>query len=178
MTEAPLDPSEIREAQEGRHDARERLLEEVYRRLLPYCLRLTRGDPEEASEITQEAAFRCFRSLPELRAPDRLIPWVLRIATNLWRDRLRGGQDSPLPGEVEDKAARDGAEKRDTLLDLSRRLDLLPANYRVALTLRFLKGLDYEAMSQVLGVQQATLRMHVARGIRLLREQLDGEGRT
>src|SRR5579864_5878251 len=94
MTDAPLDPSKIREAQEGRPDAREHLLEEVYRRLLPYCRHLTRGNSEEAGEIAQEAAFHCFRSLPELRAPDRLMPWVLQIATNLWRDRLRGGQDA------------------------------------------------------------------------------------
>jgi RNA polymerase sigma-70 factor (ECF subfamily) len=101
--------------------------------------------------------------------------WVLRVATNLWRDRLRGRQDYPLTRDIEDPGARDTPERRETVLEVSQRLDSLPAVYRIALTLRFLNGLDYEAMSNVLGIAQATIRMQIARGVRLLREEMDGE---
>jgi RNA polymerase sigma-70 factor (ECF subfamily) len=174
MTLDPVDPSLVRNAQNGNADARGRLVEEIYRRLFSYSMRLTRGNTEEAMDIAQEAAYRFLSSLAGLREPQRLISWILRIATNVWRDRLRGRQDYPLTQDVEDPSSHDSVEKDETLLELLRRLDELPAVYRIALTLRFLKGLDYEAMGEVLDVSQATLRMQVARGIRLLREQMDG----
>src|SRR5579859_3208348 len=57
----------------------------------------------------------------ELRA--RLMSWVLRVATNLWRDRLRGRQDYPLTRDIEDPGTRDAPERRETVLEVSRRLD-------------------------------------------------------
>lgn len=175
MAYVPLDPLILRQAQQGDTGARDHLLEQVYRRLFPYCLRLTRGDSGQAEEIAQETGLRLLRSLPDLRDSERVLSWVLRVATNLWRDRLRGRQDYPLSREVEDPGSEAAAERKEMLRDVSRGLNGLPAVYRAALTLRFLKGLDYEAMSEVLGVPQATLRMHIARGIRLLRKYMDGE---
>lgn len=175
MTYVPLDPSTIRQAQQGDPGARDQILEGVYARLLPYCLRLTRGDAEEAEEIAQETGLRLFRSFADLRELDQLMSWVFRVATNLWRDRLRGRQDYPLTRDIEDPENRDVPERRELLLEVSKRLDSLPALYRVALTLRFLNGLDYETISRIQGVPQATIRMQIARGIRLMRDGMDAQ---
>lgn len=47
------------------------------------------GDPDEAEDIAQEAFIRAYHALPRFDASRPLRPWLLRIAANLARNRLR-----------------------------------------------------------------------------------------
>jgi RNA polymerase sigma-70 factor (ECF subfamily) len=168
--EAGADVKTVREALHGGAEARDRLFEQVYARLLRYHRKLAGGDLALAEELAQETMVRVLRSFAQLREPDRFIPWVFRIATNAWRDhRRRKAEAAPAEPEVRDVAA-----ERD---DLSRRvlglLEKLPEPYRSALTLRYLEDLDYDAMSEILDVSAVTLRSHVARGRQMIRRQME-----
>jgi RNA polymerase sigma-70 factor (ECF subfamily) len=171
VTLAPPDPAIVLRAQRGDLDARDRLLEDTFRRVYRYFLRLARGDAESAMEGAQEVMLRLLGALGGLRDPARFLPWALRIATNLWRDGFRARRVESL-GAVERVAA---SERGDPPDDVVRQLDALPEPYRTALTLRYLQALDYEAMSDVLDVPATTLRSHVARGLRMIRERMEGE---
>ena len=87
--EAGADVQAVREALRGDASARDRLFEQVYARLLRYHRKLAGGDLALAEELAQETMVRVLRSFAQLREPDRFIPWVLRIATNAWRDHRR-----------------------------------------------------------------------------------------
>ena len=115
---------------------------------------------------------RVLRALDQLRDPERILPWAFRIATNVWRDHCRRvatlepspRTDPPVSPTEENELARRAVEA----------LSDLPDVYRVALTLRYLEGLDYDAMSLILEVSVPTLRSHIARGRRMIRHRLEG----
>ena len=161
-----IDLKIVTEARQGDRAARDRLLEEAYRRVFRYELRLTRGNADEAHELAQETIYRVLRSLRSLRSPDRFVPWLLRIAANVWRDRIAKAN----PALSEDPPA--ACEEEDDRPDrIAHALESLEEPYRSAVTLRYIEGLDYEAMSEALGVSAVTLRSHVARGLRMIRQR-------
>jgi RNA polymerase sigma-70 factor (ECF subfamily) len=47
------------------------------------------GDPDEARDLAQEIFVRVYRKLDTCRDPDRLVPWLIRIARNVCLDHLR-----------------------------------------------------------------------------------------
>ena len=174
MVDAPLDESTVLAAQGGDEAARDRLLEDAYRRTLRYQLRLCRGDRETAQELTQETIVRVIESLNRLREPGRWIPWLLRIASNLWRDHLRRRRMAPMEVEMS-SPQRDLAEHKDVVGQALRHLGALPEIYRQALTLRYLEGLDYETLSEVLECPVGTAKSQVARGLEMIRKRMEGE---
>lgn len=174
MVEIPLDASTVLAAQRGDGPARDRLLEEAYRRIFRYQLRLVRGNREEAQELTQESVFRLIRALGSLREPGRLIPWFFRIASNVWRDHLRRRRTPALTVEVANPPLEPPIEKRDFVEQVLSRLGELPEIYRQVLTLRYLEGLDYQSLSAVLECPVGTTKSQVARGLELIRQRMEG----
>ncbi len=88
MSHPPLDLGLIHEARGGNAEARDRLVRDVYHRVVRYFLRLTRGREDASLDGAQETMRRILRALPGLRDVQRFIPWALQIDTNVWRDRL------------------------------------------------------------------------------------------
>jgi len=164
----------VEHAQRGDATARDRLLEEAYRGVFRYHLRLARGAMDEAQELAHETMLRVVRSLETLREPTRFVPWVLAIAANVWRDARRRTPDAALPEELPAPEPQDDADEAQAVMH---RLDALPEPYRAALTLRYLHGLDYDAMEVALGAPAGTLRSHVARGLKVIRESMEKRSR-
>jgi len=172
--ELPLDAATVAAAQQGDGMARDRLLEEAYRRIFRYQLRLVRGDREEAQELTQESMVRLIRSLRGLREPERLVPWFLRIASNVWRDSLRRRKTPSLAVDIASPQSVPTAETRDVVEQVLLHLGALPEIYRQVLTLRYLEGLDYRSLSEVLDCPVGTAKSQVARGLELIRQRMEG----
>ena len=85
------DVSLVERAQRGDRAA----FEEVVRRtskLIYARLYLEIGDAHRAEDLVQETFLTAFRSLSRLDSPDKLRPWLLRIAQNLAIDDHRRGQ--------------------------------------------------------------------------------------
>jgi RNA polymerase sigma-70 factor (ECF subfamily) len=151
----------------------EPLLEELYRRVFGYQLRLAAGNRTEAEERTQETMFRVLRSQEALRDPDRLVFWALRIATNVRIDAYRRHPPLVLEGEVQDSRPPPDPDLREETAEALARLAALPDSYRVAITLRYFEDLSYEDMATILGMPVGTVKSNVARGLRLIRRQLE-----
>jgi RNA polymerase sigma-70 factor, ECF subfamily len=58
-------------------------------RLYGFCLHLA-GNPTDAEDLLQETLLRAIRAYPELRESGAAKGWLFAIATNVWRDQLRG----------------------------------------------------------------------------------------
>jgi RNA polymerase sigma-70 factor (ECF subfamily) len=166
--------AEVRRAMRGDAASRDRLFEQVYARILRYHRKLAAGNPALAEELTQETMVRLIRSFDQLREPERFVPWAFRIATNAWRDhhRPRAARAPEAPMETAAGRAAERDELAQRILD---RLAKLPETYRVVLTLRYLEGMDYEAMADVLETPVPTLRSQIARGRQMIRRMLGDE---
>ena len=106
------------------------------------------GRPEDAEEVAQETLFKVFENLDQLRDPERVRPWVFRIAKNVCLMQRRKSVFAParelsldeLPpaSEMADASPQPegellGAELRAVL---DRAIADLPVTYRAVVLLR------------------------------------------
>jgi len=144
-----------------------------------------RGDAEEVAQDTFERAYWALAGYPAERvAAMRLRPWLARIALNLARNRLRrrppparsleDGDGQPLavaaPAAAEPAQVAERGQERALLAEL---LAGLPRTYREAVVLRHVEGLPYAEVAEVLGRPVGTVKTHVHRGVRQLRDDLE-----
>lgn len=145
-------------------------------------------DLQVATDLTSETFAAALSSRRRFRGKtyDDLRPWLFGIAKNLLREYYRKGR-------VEQEAMRRLAmepvevspdditelEELAELVELRSRLaghlGRLPAEQRIAIEQRILRGLEYSRISSDLGVTEATLRARVSRGLRSLRKELEIE---
>ena len=155
------------------------------------------GNRAEAEEAVQEALARACESIGELREPAAANGWYLRIVTTmclrtLRRRRLKRrlfgwlhSEERAEQGELDHDAVaeRVHAERSpaasDQLVDreqfgaLMSRLDKLPPQQRTALVLRYGHDLPVPEVAALLGVELATCKTHLVRGLARLRELME-----
>src|SRR6185503_7393152 len=77
----PADLQLARDLLAGSMEAFERFVAAYHDKLFRYSYAMC-GQREDAEEIAQETLMKVFENLDQLREPDRLRPWVFRIAKN------------------------------------------------------------------------------------------------
>jgi RNA polymerase sigma-70 factor (ECF subfamily) len=157
----------------------------------------------EAEEAVQEALARACESIGDLRDLAAAPAWFLRIVTtmclrNLRRRKLKRAVLGWLPGtddrEAEQRTAQSdasieaiadrmhaaaGPAARDALVDqqtlgaLLGRLDDLSAQQRTALVLRYGHDMPVPEIAELLGVELATAKTHLVRGLARLRDLME-----
>ena len=146
------------------------------------------GNARDAEEATQDAFVRAYRALegyaPERRRDLHLRAWLFQIALNVVRNRVRRGRlaESPLdadlesvvPANVVDEQPELASVRAERVRELAAALRGLPERYAAAVSLRHVHGLSYEEAAHVLGQPVGTTKSDVHRGLRLLRESLEG----
>ena len=128
------------------------------------------ADLAVAEEIAQEAFVRAFDRWRTVSAHPSPEAWVLRVTINLALDALRRKAPELVPPEpvrVEELIV-DSIALSDALARLSRK-------QRAAVVLRYFAGYEEAEIATALGTSQGTVKTHLARGIRRLRDLLGGE---
>lgn len=163
-------------ARAGDRAALETLLRRHHDRLAAVCRRLC-GNDADAADATQEALLAIVRGLSRYDGRAAFSTWAYRVATNACLDELRRRSRRPLPGLDESRsraAPGDVGEAVAARLDVDEALAALPLDFRTAVVLRDLCGLDYAEIAEVLGVPAGTVRSRIARGRAQLADRLTG----
>jgi RNA polymerase sigma-70 factor (ECF subfamily) len=153
------------------------------------------GQREDAEEVAQETLLRVFESLSQLREPERVRPWVFRIAKNACLMKRRKSIFAPMQelslDELVPPAGRDGEPRafeigdssslpEDELLRSELRVALhraiaeLPQTYRAVVLLRDLEELSTEETAQILDISPDAVKTRLHRGRLALRQNLGG----
>lgn len=187
----------------SRGDARSRLLAELAtgpaRRGYGVAYDLL-GNRAEAEEAVQEALARACENIGDLRDPAAAPAWFLRIVTSMclrtlrrrrlrrtlfgWLDRGNDETAAPQEGDQGGLAplvhATDALPgpghalaDRERLAALLSSLEDLPAKQRAALVLRYGHDLSVPEVAQMLGVEHATAKTHLVRGLAKLRDLME-----
>ena len=178
MEPSPTDDELVAAAQSGDRAALDTLLRRHVDLIHAVCSRLA-GNPADAADATQEALIAIVRGLPRFdrRAAPRT--WMYRVATNACLDELRRRGRRPRLGLDDAMAERsDPAPPVDRTvtdrLTLDDALARLPDEFRVAVVLRDVQGMDYAQIAEVLEIPIGTVRSRIARGRQALAADLDG----
>lgn len=138
------------------------------------------NDRTLADDLAQEAFLRAYRALVGFEGRASFSTWLYRIAYNVYlNNRARVKRFAALPEDYETKAAMDDhASPRRT--DLRRDLDTaiagLPERYRAVVMLYYLQEVSYPEIAEILELPLGTVKTHLHRAKRMLREQMQGWG--
>ena len=154
----------MRAARDGDRRALDALLRMHHDRLYAVCRRMT-GNDADAADATQEALIAIVRGLATFDGRARFSTWAYRIAVNRCLDELRRRARRPVPsGDELPEASSTFEAAAAARLDVDAALRHLPPDFRAAVVLRDLCGLDYAEIAEVLDIPPGTVRSRIARG--------------
>ncbi|HTW64536.1 MAG TPA: sigma-70 family RNA polymerase sigma factor [Bryobacteraceae bacterium] len=177
----------------GEPEAFDRFVEHFRAKIFQYSW-LMCGQREDAEEVAQETLLKVFESFDQLREPERVRPWVFRIAKNACLMKRRKSVFAPahelsleqfMPargqadGEMKIEIADWSHLPEDDLLQLEMKRVLehaigeLPENYRSVILLRDLEELSTQEAAQVLDLTEDTVKQRLHRARLALRQILD-----
>lgn len=150
--------------------------------------RMTRGSTE-AEDLVQDTLVKAMRARDQFEAGTNLKAWLLRILTNTFINRYRRGGmerdlfDSPSADPLADgwigastmRSIRDPETQALQPLieaELTRALDELPPDFRLAVILSDVEELSYKEIADVMGCPIGTVMSRLHRGRKLLQTRL------
>lgn len=139
--------------------------------------------PEDAEEATQDTFLKLFRARGQFDPTRTFEPWLLRIAGNACRDKLRRRRVANLAlGRLEDRdllelpdaRATRGAARQHVDHTVRGELEQLSEKVRLPLELKYLRGLTNQQIAGALGLSVSSVKVQLARGKDILASRLQG----
>ena len=136
------------------------------------------GDAAEAEDIAQEAFLRVLDAAPRYKPTATFRTYFYRILTHLCLDHQRKKRPilaEPVPNAADDSLSpsqQASRAERDVLIRDA--LDALPADYRMAVVLRYFEGLDGTEMADAMGRSVKAVERLLSRARAALEPRLKG----
>lgn len=139
-----------------------------YDRLYAVCRRLT-GNDADAADACQDALIAIVRNLHKFDRRSRFATWAYRVAVNASLDEIRRRKRRPQPFDTTrlDSGTSLGTDHATGVVDrlvLDAALTSLSPEFRAAVVLRDVAGLDYAEIATALEIPPGTVRSRIARG--------------
>jgi RNA polymerase sigma-70 factor (ECF subfamily) len=152
------------------------------------------GDRAEAEDLAQEVFVTVWKSIDTYRGEAKLSTWLLRIAANHAKNRIKylarratdkGGLDeapesamadlgkAPAQAHVSSPEAALEAAERGTALEQA--IASLDEDHRLVLVLRDIEELAYEEICEITGLPEGTVKSRIHRARLALKERLARE---
>jgi RNA polymerase sigma-70 factor (ECF subfamily) len=143
-------------------------------------------DPSEAEDVAQETVLKAFRNLHQFRGDARFSTWLVTIAINESRMRLRSRQrlrleslDAPddpdyVPLQLRDwrEIPSQALERQELREALTRALAALDDKYREVLVLRDVQLLSVAETAGILGITPGNVKVRLLRARLQMRDRL------
>ncbi|HZW04289.1 MAG TPA: sigma-70 family RNA polymerase sigma factor [Anaerolineaceae bacterium] len=151
------------------------------------------NDPDAAEDATQTAFISAYKNLDTYRGGS-FRAWVLRMVTNTCYDELRRRKRRPTVAlepvdeesneEIEspswladdEPGPEDTIENRELETAIQRCIQNLPEEFRTAIVLIDVQGLDYQEASEITHTPLGTVKSRLARARLRMRDCLQGIG--
>lgn len=171
----------------NKHQGLEILYERYKKYVYTIAYRYT-GNKDDALDLTQEVFVSMFKSLDNFKEELSILPWVKRITVNKCLNFVRDRKEAISLNQTID----DGLEIQDLIrtpetteskvqyLDTKQSLETaiiaLPAEERIAVILRHMKGMKYEDIARTMDVPLGTVKTLLHRGRKTIKESLVKDG--
>ena len=138
------------------------------------------ADRSQVDDLAQEVFLKVYRGLPYFRGDARLSTWIYRIVQNVcFQARPRRAPDLSLDDDAGSRRRLEPGRPDGAFTDLELRDRLekaiarLPDQYRLLIAAHYLEGVQYEALAEAMNLPLGTVKTHLYRAKRRLRELLD-----
>ncbi len=182
----------------GEPEAFDRFVEHFRTKIFHYSW-LMCGQREDAEEVAQETLLKVFENFEDLREPERVRPWVFRIAKNACLMKRRKSVFAPSQELSLDDFIpamdHEGGHAKLQIADwsrlpdrqvlqselkqvLDRAIGALPVNYRSVILLRDVEELSTAETAQILDLTEDVVKTRLHRARLAVRQTLDEYLRT
>lgn len=173
----------------GNKAAFEEIVIRYEQRVFQLAYRLS-SNPDDASDLAQEAFLKVYRYLDQWRGQAAFSTWLYRIVSNTFLDEVRKRKRRPLTAVSLDAniATEDGEVvrefpsptaspeeeylQRELQFVVRQALAELPPDYRIVLTLRDIQGHTYEEIAEITELNLGTVKSRISRARAALRKKL------
>jgi RNA polymerase sigma-70 factor (ECF subfamily) len=150
------------------------------------------GTRAEAEDIAQEVFVTVFKSIDSFRGESKFTTWLLRIAANHSKNRIKylarrstdkNGLDgaseahmadqgkAPLQGHIDAPDARLEAAELETMMQEA--IATLDEEHRLLVVLRDIEELSYDEIAEITGLPEGTVKSRLHRARVALKEHLE-----
>jgi RNA polymerase sigma-70 factor (ECF subfamily) len=144
-------------------------------------------DPEAAQSVTQDCFLRAHKARAQFRGECSVQSWLMQIAVNLIRDAARSrryrfwrqAESSAVLIEAAGLSLADTGMTPEARLSAAQQVaeiwklaDRLSPNQRTVFLLRFMEDMDPDEIEAATGINKATIKVHLFRAVRSIRERL------
>lgn len=144
---------------------------------------------EDALDMAQETFIKAFNAIASFNRQSSFKTWLFRIATNVCLDELHrrkrraatvsltAEEDGDSPGvqiDVADASADPAEAAQQAFLRqaIEKAIGELDTEYRTAIVLREIEGMDYNEIAKTMGCSLGTVKSRISRARAQLREKL------
>jgi len=167
----------ILQAKSGSHEAFRVLVERYMKQAYNVAYGFV-NDHDDANDIAQESFVRVFQSIGSFRGDAQFSTWLYRIVTNVSLNRTKQRarkmvREERDPGVLIEAAQNPfTTEDSDVQMHIERALHQLPTLQRAVVILRHIDGLSTRQVSGILKCSEGTIKTHLYRGLKKMKEKL------
>lgn len=136
-------------------------------------------DDAAADDLLQDTFLKIHTRLPQLKARDKLAPWIYRIARNTLHDHYRANLHETLEltedwADMSSSSREEEAEQMNQIVGFWLRgfLATMPTEYRKAVEMVELEGKSIQELADQAGLSISGAKSRVQRGRKMLRQRL------
>jgi len=179
MAQHLIDEPLIEACRRGDRDAFRTLFETYKDKVFSIALYSTAGDRAFAEDITQQTFLKLFTAIQQFRGESEFTTWLYRLVVNACTDeqrkrkRLLPMEAITLPVRVADKTLQESQFVRNEVAGVVRlAIQELKPKFRLPILLKYIEGLSYEEIAEVMGCSKGTVASRLNRGHAQLAKRL------
>jgi RNA polymerase sigma-70 factor (ECF subfamily) len=137
---------------------------------------------EDALDVVQEAVYKAYIAIGQLKNPEFFMTWLTRILINCANEVLRVKKKMLTLFEekkikTNDKMV-DKATQTEQNIDLREAINQLDENYQTAIILYYFHDLSIQQISEQMEIPEGTVKTHLHRARKLLKKYIEGSDHT
>lgn len=168
----------IRQAKVGNKSALNTLFQNNLGILKGYVMKMV-GEPELAQDIVQDTLLKAVVNIRKFEPHAKFSTWLIKIATNVYRDYLRKHRHTEILEETLPDAGRQVEEQVITDLTYQEVMTIvsgLPYEKRAVFILKHYHGYAYEEIAEILNCPIGTVRSRLHNAIKQIMKEIDRKG--
>lgn len=179
MAEQLINGQVIEACQQGDRDAFKCLFEAYKDKVFSIAVYSTGGDRALAEDVTQQIFLKLFTAIRQFRGDSEFTTWLYRLVVNACLDERRKSRRL-IPFEttaaMEEPAEKKPQERQYARFEIAEAVrlaisELKPA-FRLPILLKYVEGLSYEEIAEVMNCSKGTVASRLNRGHSQLAKRL------
>ena len=182
MAEQLINGQVIEACQQGDRDAFQSLFEAYKDKVFSIAVYSSGGDRTLAEDVTQQIFLKLFTAIRQFRGDSEFTTWLYRLVVNACLDERRRRRRWLSWGETETTVAMKNVsdkkpqERQYARLEVAEAvrvaIEELKPKFRLPILLKYIEGLSYEEIAEVMGCSKGTVASRLNRGHSQLAKRL------